>query len=305
MNTPEKSNSFTPRAMHKSVLAVEQEEGVGARVRRSIGTMEVRNLTPFLMLDHFDVSPEAGFPDHPHCGQEAITYLIKGRIGHEGFTGSSGTLEPGDLQFMTAGRGVVHAEMPRIDKDNGNISMVEGLQLQVDLPAELKACNPRYRDVRAKEIPIAAPNDKVTIKVISGKSYEVESVRDLAYTPVWMLDVNIKPGGKIRQEIPQGYSAFIYILNGDIIKNIYSQYNNIFFSRNGDGIETEVFEQAMTEARFAIVASQILDQQIVQHGPFVETSQEKIRQAFTDFQPSSNGFEKAAGWRSEIGKRMM
>ena len=300
------TSKFVPRTVAKAVPAIEQAEGVGARVRRSIGTMSVRNFTPFLMLDHFNVSPEAGFPDHPHRGQETITYMIKGRFDHEDFTGSKGTLEPGDLQFMTAGRGIVHAEMPRIDREkDGSIKAVEGLQLWVDLPVELKNCEPRYRDLRAKEIPIATPNDKVSVKVISGHSYGVESLHDLAYTPVWMLDMTVQPGGKVEQEIPKGFNAFLYIMNGDITiqDKKFSQHTSVFFSPEGDGVQISVPETATKEAQFALIAGKILDQPIVQHGPFVETSRDRIMKAFMDYQTNSNGFERAAGWGSEIGNR--
>lgn len=301
------ATKFIPRTVAKAVPAFEQSEGVGARVRRSIGTMAMRNFTPFLMLDHFNVSPDAGFPDHPHRGQETITYMLKGRIDHEDFTGSAGTLEPGDLQFMTAGRGVVHAEMPRIDKEqDGSITMVEGLQLWVDLPANLKACEPRYRDLRAAEIPVAQPDDKVSVKVISGESYGTKSLQDLAYTPVWMLDMTVQPGGRVVQPIPAGYNAFLYILNGGVSidgKN-YAQHHSLFFGTKGDGIELSVPASATEETRFAVIAGQILDQPIVQHGPFVETSRDKIIQAVMDYQSGSNGFERAPGWSSEIGKRM-
>lgn len=299
---------FIPRSISKVVSALEQAEGVGARVRRSIGTRAVRNFTPFLMLDHFKVSPDAGFPDHPHRGQETITYMLKGRFDHEDFTGAKGTLEPGDLQFMTAGRGIVHAEMPRIDKEqDGSITMVEGLQLWVDLPVELKNVEPRYRDLRAKEIPTASPNDKVKIKVISGESYGVESVRDLAYTPVWMLDLTVQPGGEIKQKIPEGFNVFLYIMRGTIsIEGTkYHNHTSVFFnSDKGDGVEVSVPEDVSEEARFAIIAGKILDQPIVQHGPFVETSEDRIIQAFMDYKTNSNGFERAEGWDSEIGKRM-
>lgn len=300
-------SKFIPRAVVKSFPAIEQAEGVGARVRRSVGTMNMRNFTPFLMLDHFNVSPEAGFPDHPHRGQETITYLIKGRIDHEDFTGSAGTLEPGDLQFMTAGRGVVHAEMPRIDKEkDGSITMVEGLQLWVDLPKELKACEPRYRDLRSKDIPVATPNDKVTVKVISGNSYGVDSVRDLAYTPVWLLDMFVKPGGQVQQAIPAGFNSFLYVMAGAVTiqGKEYPQHSSVFFSTEGEGVEFEVPESANGDTRVAVIAGQILDQPIVQHGPFVETSRDKIMKAFMDYQSSANGFERAEGWQSKIGQRM-
>lgn len=301
------SQNFTARKVAKAVPAREQSEGVGAKVRRSIGTMEVRNFTPFLMLDHFKVSPEAGFPDHPHRGQETITYMLEGSFDHEDFTGSKGTLNPGDLQFMTAGRGVVHAEMPHIEHDeNGNIKNIEGLQLWVDLPKNLKNCEPRYRDLKAEEIPVANPNDKVSVKVISGQSYGVDSVKDLAYTPVWMLDFVVQPGGSVRQELPKDFNVFTYIMNGSIVVDSkkYPQYTNIFFETTGDGIEISVPETANEPARFSVIGGKALDQPIVQHGPFVETSNQKILQAFMDYQSSSNGFERAANWSSEIGKRM-
>ncbi|VVT54666.1 uncharacterized protein SAPINGB_P004190 [Magnusiomyces paraingens] len=300
--------SFIPRSILKSIPAREQAEGVGARVRRSIGTAAMRNFTPFLMLDHFKVSPDAGFPDHPHRGQETITYMIKGHVDHEDFTGSSGTLGPGDLQFMTAGKGIVHAEMPRIDKDqDGNIQMVEGLQLWVDLPKELKACSPRYRDLRAAEIPVVKPSDKATIKVISGESYGVDSVKDLAYTPVWYLDNYVSPGGKVEQPLPKGFNAFMYVLEGEVMVNNEKipQFTNVFFNDDGDGVEVRVPETFDKPAQFAIIAGQKLDQPIVQHGPFVETSRDKIMTAFMDYQNGSNGFERAVGWESEIGKRML
>ena len=118
-------NMSTPRAIHQTFLAIEQSEGAGARVRRSIGTAKLRNFSPFLMLDHFTVHPGAGFPDHPHRGQETITYLLKGAVDHEDFAGNAGTIEAGDLQFMTAGKGIMHAEMPRQNPDgSANVGMV-------------------------------------------------------------------------------------------------------------------------------------------------------------------------------------
>jgi redox-sensitive bicupin YhaK (pirin superfamily) len=204
-----------PRAIRQAFLAIEQGEGAGARVRRSIGTMKLRNFSPFLMLDHFTIGKGAGFPDHPHRGQETITYLLSGGVDHEDFAGNKGTIGPGDLQFMTAGKGIMHAEMPHENPDG---SPNVGMQLWVDLPAKLKMCEPRYRDLRASEIPSASLDDgRVTVKVISGQSHGVDSVRDLAYTPVWILDIKIKPGGKITQPLPQGWNAFAYTLGGTTV----------------------------------------------------------------------------------------
>ncbi|KAL2175318.1 RmlC-like cupin domain-containing protein [Thermothelomyces heterothallicus CBS 202.75] len=318
-----------PRLIRQSFLAIEQSEGAGARVRRSIGTPKLRNLSPFLMLDHFSVSPGAGFPDHPHRGQETITYLLQGGMEHEDFAGNRGRLGPGDLQFMTAGRGIVHAEMP-VQNEDGSPNV--GLQLWVDLPKRLKACEPRYRDLRADEVPVAeADGGRVRVKVISGRSHGVESVKDLAYTPVWLLDVEIQPGGRIVQPLPEGWNAFAYTLEGEVLfgdgegdgevvavgpapqqqqqqqqqQRAVGPFHNVVFEAAGQAVYAAVDERAKSSARFVIVAGTPLDQKVVQYGPFVLTSQEEVYQAFMDYQTHSNGFERANGWASEIGKTMV
>lgn len=297
-----------PRKIEKSFLAIEQGEGAGARVRRSIGTPKLRNFSPFLMLDHFSIPPGAGFPDHPHRGQETITYLLSGAVDHEDFAGNRGTIETGDLQFMTAGRGIVHAEMPRQNADG---SPNVGMQLWVDLPKELKYCEPRYRDLRAKEIPEATSEDgKVHVKVISGRSYGVDSLKELAYTPVWLLDFTVKPGGTVKQALPKGWNAFAYTLSGTTIftsggvSRPIEQYHNVVFDKDGDSIEAAVEEGVDAESRFILVAGMPLNQPIVQHGPFVVNSRQEVMQAMMDYQMSANGFERANGWESEIGKNM-
>ncbi|KAK7208239.1 pirin-like protein [Myxozyma melibiosi] len=295
------SQIVKPRSLAKLFLAIEQAEGQGAKVRRSVGTAKLRNFSPFLLLDHFSVGPKAGFPDHPHRGQETITYLLHGQVDHEDFTGSAGTIDEGDLQFMTAGKGIMHAEMPRPQKDGTN---VVGLQLWVDLPERLKSVEPRYRDLRKGEIPIVEPNDKLSIKVISGESYGVKSVQDLAYTPVWMLDVTIKPGGFISQSLPTDFNAFAYVLEGEAMIGTTKipQYHNAVFARDGDGVEISVPEEFSSDVRVVIVGGQVLDQPIIQYGPFVAVSKDKIYEAVMDFQAASNGFERARGWESKIGK---
>ncbi|KAK3304102.1 RmlC-like cupin domain-containing protein [Chaetomium strumarium] len=301
------STRLIPRAIRQTFLAIEQSEGAGATVRRSIGTPRLRNLSPFLMLDHFSVSPGAGFPDHPHRGQETITYLLKGGIEHEDFAGHRGRLDPGDLQFMTAGRGIVHAEMPAQDTD-----VNVGLQLWVDLPKRLKQCEPRYRDLKADEVPQVDVDDgRVRVKVISGQSHGVDSVKDLAYTPVWLLDVEVKPGGKIVQPLPEGWTAFAYTLEGEVLigeegsQRTVGEFHNVVFESQGQAVYAAVDPGAEKSARFVLVAGTPLDQKVVQYGPFVLTSQEEVYQAFMDYQTHSNGFERANGWESEIGKSMV
>ncbi|EEH33677.2 pirin [Paracoccidioides lutzii Pb01] len=316
------SDMSVPRAIRMAFAAIEQAEGAGARVRRSIGTAKLRNFSPFLMLDHFTIGKGAGFPDHPHRGQETITYLLSGGVDHEDFAGHKGTIGPGDLQFMTAGRGIMHAEMPHENPDG---SPNVGMQLWVDLPEKLKMCEPRYRDLRASEIPVADVDEgKVTVKVISGQSHGVDSVRDLAYTPVWIFDITIRPGGKISQPLPQGWNAFAYTLAGTTNFRTASESNttpasslgdrspaktvgpfhNVVFDKAGDFVDASNAVEAKEDSRFVLIAGQPLDQKVVQYGPFVLNSQEQVYQAMMDYQTHANGFERANGWESEIGKRM-
>jgi redox-sensitive bicupin YhaK (pirin superfamily) len=285
------------RQIAKTFLANVRPEGQGARVRRSIGTPSAKNFTPFLMLDHL-VSTGGGFPDHPHRGQETITYVLKGNVDHEDFTGSKGTIKPGDLQFMTAGRGIVHAEMPRKDEQGRD---PEIMQLWVDLPKHLKNCEPRYRDLMAKEVPVARPSEEVEIKVISGESYGVKSLQDLAYTPVVFYDYHLKPDAKATQSVPDDFNVFLYILNGSVKINGQDvpEHHCVLFDDQGNLVNIEADE----EARLILVGGKRLQQPVVQFGPFVETSQERIMSAFEDYQTGQNGFERSIGWSSEIGNR--
>jgi redox-sensitive bicupin YhaK (pirin superfamily) len=184
--------------------------------------------------------------EDPHRGQETITYLLSGAVDHEDFAGNKGTIEAGDLQFMTAGRGIVHAEMPRQNEDG---SANVGMQLWVDLPKELKS----------------SEDGKVHVKIISGKAYDTESLKELAYTPVWLLDFTVQPGGKVKQSLPKGWNAFAYLLNGTTIFSTggesrpIEQYHNVVFEQAGDSIEAYVDEGADKESRFILVAGLPLD----------------------------------------------
>lgn len=233
--------------------------------------------------------------------------MLTGAFDHEDFAGHAGRIHAGDLQFMTAGRGIVHSEMPAPDSPDGMPNT--GLQLWVDLPAALKKCEPRYRDLKASEIPTAeADEGRVQVKVISGKSYGIDSVQDLAYTPVWLLDVTIKPGGTLTQEVPKGFNAFVYTLEGTTRfgkeRREVPRYHNVVFEEAGDVIVAENDAASGQDTRFVIVAGQILDQPVVQYGPFVVNSREEVMEAMFDYQTHSNGFERAKGWASEIGKSM-
>ncbi|OWT40662.1 pirin [Cryptococcus neoformans Bt1] len=304
------STAGTSRSVTKAVYAHEVSEGVGATVRRSIGTRELRNLTPFLMLDHFKVLPGAGFPDHPHRGMQTVTYLFRGTFKHEDFLGYSGTLTPGDVQWMTAGKGIAHAEMPIFDPDPTKAEPVEGMQLWIDLPQKDKYIEPEYQDRKAEDIPVIHPKDGIEITVLSGDSHGTNG----SVTPVggaWYLGFKLqKPGASVYQPLPEGYNAFIYIVKGKLQvgddTKAHDKFNLLVLSakpgESGVTLTRPADDTDAEEAHFVVVAGKPLDQPIVQYGPFVTCSQRQAMEAIMDYQTGKNGFERAVGWKSKIAK---
>ncbi|GAA6062820.1 hypothetical protein JCM10212_001552 [Sporobolomyces blumeae] len=302
------------RSVIKSVLAVETPEGAGALVRRSIGTQQLRNFTPFLMLDNFKVGEGAGFPDHPHRGMTTLTYMLEGEFEHEDFVGHRGKIGPGDLQFMIAGKGIMHSEMP-IHKTGGKDPL--GLQLWIDLPKQHKLVDPSYQELKASEIPSAHPTPHTLVKVICGEA-DGDAKEGVVSSPVrplggcWFADVTFeKKGEKVFQRVPKGWNAFIYTLEGETLigsssssapnEPIAAFHTAVLSNRDGEtGVE---LESVSDRARVVVVSGEPLEQEIVQHGPFVMDSVQGIRQAFMDYQLGRNGFEGAHEWKSEIGGR--
>ncbi|KAJ7162923.1 RmlC-like cupin domain-containing protein [Mycena filopes] len=304
MSTASTAAQSVTRSVTQKVYAVETPEGKGALVRRSIGGMELRNLTPFLMLDHFHVKVGA-FPDHPHRGQTTVTYMLQGASDHEDSAGHKGTIETGGVQWMVAGRGIMHAEMPvhAVDKPDPI-----GLQLWVNLPAKYKMVEPSYQELTAKKIPTAFPAGKkggVSVKVISGISHGVESpVRPLG--GCWYLHWTFtqKDVG-VFQDIPAGWTAFIYILNGTLLVGdeslAYEKHNTLVLSTNAN--ETGVhLKSGSDNTEFMLGAAEPINEPIVQYGPFVMNTKEEIQQTIRDYQQGKNGFETAHTWHSEIAQ---
>ena len=286
------------RKMSKVVQSIEQGEGVGARVRRSIGRHELRNFDPFLMLDHFKVAAPAGFPDHPHRGFETVTYMFpdsKGKFEHEDFCGHRGIIGPGDLQWMTAGRGIMHAEMPYGE------GVSEGLQLWVNLPKASKMCEPKYQELPKEKVPRVS-RDGVTAIVIAGEALGTKSpvytVNETHYVH-FILDKS----ATITQPVPSGFSAFIYTFKGKGVVHssgvdiVVEPYHCVTFEQSGEAISITASE----EMEFVYLAGRPIGEPVVQHGPFVMTSQKEIMQAINDFQACEAGFEPAADWHSDIG----
>ncbi|PFH54398.1 hypothetical protein AMATHDRAFT_72885 [Amanita thiersii Skay4041] len=287
------------RLVTKKVFAVETPEGAGAVVRRSIGSMNLRNLSPFLMLDHFHVKKGAGFPDHPHRGQATVTYMLEGMGKHEDSAGHKGTIEKGGVQWMCAGKGIIHAEMP-VHVEGGPDPI--GLQLWVDLPKQ----DPSYQELGPEQIPTAypeGPDGPVKVKVISGKSHGIESpVRPLG--GCWYFHVIFKEKGTIFQDLPSGWTSFIYVLQGSInvgTENIpHKQFYTLVLSSDNtqNGVSITSLEN---NTEFVLVAGEPLDQTVFQYGPFVMTNKQEIQQTLEDYQMGRNGFEKAHTWKSVIG----
>ncbi|XP_013858440.1 pirin [Austrofundulus limnaeus] len=281
------------RKVLKVVLSVEQAEGLGARVRRSIGRTELRNLDPFLMLDEFKVSKPAGFPDHPHRGFETVTYVLAGVTAHEDFCGHSGRLHPGDLQWMTAGRGVVHAEMPVSDEP------VLGLQLWVNLRRAEKMIEPAYQELKASQIPKPSLGG-VTAAVISGEALGAKS-KVYTRTPTLYLDFKMQAGSVHVQPVPAGWTAFIYTLSGSVHVGPEEQqvepHHTVVF---GDGDCVRFENKGSEVSHFVLIAGEPINEPVVQHGPFVMSTEEEIQQAMLDYRRGQNGFERAPKWRSKI-----
>ncbi|KAL1762206.1 RmlC-like cupin domain-containing protein [Schizophyllum commune] len=292
------------RSVVKKVYAVETPEGEGALVRRSIGSMSLRNLSPFLMLDHFHIS-KGGFPDHPHRGQATVTYMLQGTSNHEDSAGHAGTLRQGGVQWMTAGRGIMHAEMPVLKKGEPE---PDGLQLWIDLPKQYKMMEPNYQELDPESIPTAYPEGKdgpTQIKVISGKSYGVESPVK-PYGGCWYFHVIMsKKGSSIFQDC--GWTAFIYLFKGAVTVGDETtpneKYHTLVLDSGKDGETGVSITSAEDGTEFVIVAGEPLDQPVVQYGPFVMTSREEIQKTFLDYQMGINGFEGAREWKSKIGGR--
>ncbi|KAF9164087.1 hypothetical protein DFQ26_001828 [Actinomortierella ambigua] len=286
------------RSITRAVLSREQDEGVGARVRRSIGRPELRNIDPFLMLDEFKVDKNGGFPDHPHRGFETVTYMLEGSSKHEDFTGHKGTIGPGDLQWMTAGRGIVHSEMPVKAE-----TPIHGLQLWVNLPRDQKMCEPQYQELLDEQIPRARPTPGVTVKVIAGESHGVVS-KVYTRTPTMYLDFKMAKGEKVEQAIPRSFMGFIYVLKGNVYigDNNYEGKAHHTLTLSEDGAEVVRLEAKDQDAHFVLIAGEPLREPIVQHGPFVMNTKEEIYEAFVDYQYGQNGFEGAHEWRSSATK---
>ncbi|WCJ33026.1 Pirin-like protein [Euphorbia peplus] len=286
-----------PRQVVQKLLARPQHEGVGAIVRRSIGRFELRYFDPFLVLDEFSLTAPAGFPDHPHRGFETVTYMLQGGVRHEDFEGQKGTIGEGDVQWMTAGRGIVHSEMPSALQGTQ-----KGLQLWINLSSTHKMIEPRYQEVSSKDIPEATKYG-VKVRVIAGEALGAKS-QVYTRTPTMYLDFSMKPGAHLAQPIPINWNSFVYILEGEGIfgsenSSPTSAHNLLLLGKLGDGLRVWNKSSSKANLRFILVGGEPIGEPVAQLGPFVMNTEQEIDQTIQDYENFVNGFEKARHWRSE------
>ena len=283
------------RTVRRVLPSVETLEGAGFLVHRPFPTSALDHFDPFLLLDEMgpmDLDPgEAqGAPDHPHRGFETVTYLLSGGMEHGDSRGNRGRLGPGDVQWMTAGSGVVHSEMPAAEFQARGGRM-HGFQLWVNLPRRDKMMAPRYQEVPAARIPIATSADgKVTVRVIAGESLGARAVIDTR-TPISYLDVALSPGGVLEQPLAEDHNAFAYLFEGSGLfgaERTPARPHELVLFRN-DGAVARLEAPGGAALRALLVAGRPLDEPVARAGPFVMNTRSEVVQAFEDFQAGRLG----------------
>jgi redox-sensitive bicupin YhaK (pirin superfamily) len=269
------------RKVIRSSKGTPTSDGAGVRLKRAFGPEDVDLLDPFLLLDHFGSDdPDdymAGFPMHPHRGMETITYMLKGTVEHRDSTGRVGAIHAGDIQWMTAGSGIMHQEMPQRSPEG-----INGFQLWVNLPRAQKMMDPRYRDVRKDTIPEVQVESGAKVKVVAGNVKGTPGpVRDLI-SPVEFLDVTLAKGGMLEREIPLENNAFAYVFEGSAVFEeggppVGTEQLAIF--GKGDGVRATA---GQTGARFLLVSGRPIKEPIAWGGPVVMNTEEELETAFRE-----------------------
>ncbi len=272
----------TSRGIERLVNGQFVMDGAGVKINRVLTGPLQRRLDPFLMLDAFGSDQAgdyiAGFPEHPHRGFETVTYMLNGRMRHRDSAGNEGLVTNGGVQWITAGRGVIHSEMP--EQDEG---LMEGFQLWLNLPAKDKMMAPWYRDIAADDLPRFTTGDGVTVQVIAGEAFGVKGAVQRDTTQPLYLDIEIPAGVSFGQPIPQGHNAFFYVYRGEVVvdgKGVGKTRMAILDNAPGaDGVRIKALEST----RLILLAGRPLNEPIAQHGPFVMNTTEQLHQAFDDF----------------------
>ncbi|OHE87588.1 MAG: hypothetical protein A2579_04090 [Lysobacterales bacterium RIFOXYD1_FULL_69_11] len=279
-------NAIAPAArITRTVRGMPASDGAGVKLTRVIGSPQLPDLDPFLLLDEFGTDrPEdylAGFPEHPHRGFETVTYMLDGRMRHKDNHGNEGVLVPGSVQWMTAGRGLVHSEMP--EQEEGRM---RGFQLWVNLPGREKMTEPRYQEFAPDRIPQVEPAPGVSVKVIAGEVDGVTGPIAQPATEPLYLDIALQAGASWEYTLPAGHNVFAYAYEGDVAvgegedaRALPSQ--TLAVLGGGDRLALRAGD---TGARVILVAGRPLREPVARHGPFVMNTRQELMQAFVDFQ---------------------
>ena len=282
------------RRVERVVRGQPTSDGAGVKLTRVLTQPLQQRLDPFLMLDAFgsDAAGDyiGGFPDHPHRGFETVTIMKAGRMRHRDSVGNVGLLEPGSVQWMTAGRGIIHSEMP--EQQEGRMA---GFQLWVNLAGKDKMSAPQYRDVPPPEVPALTLTDGVEIRVIAGASYGVAGAVTRPTTEPIVLDLTLMPGTRCDIELPAGHNAFVYVYGGALAvgdDSAATAVSTVDVDRmailandvQADGVRLAAADATTTPTRVLLVAGKPLHEPIAQYGPFVMNTQAEIHQAMADFQ---------------------
>ena len=275
---------MTERGLQDVVTPVAASDGAGVRLKRSIATQTLDHLDPFFLFDHFGSENAddyvAGFPMHPHRGIETITYVLDGSVAHRDSIGNAGVIGAGDVQWMTAGSGILHEEMPKVGPRR-----LDGFQVWVNLPRKLKMTRPRYQDVPAARIPEVVRKDGARVRVIAGHVDGVDgAVREIFADPSY-LDVSLPPGKTFEQPVPRGHTALLYVFDGEISVGGAPGHGKAVPAPRlvvlGDGDVVRVHAGA-APARFLLLSAQPLEEPYARWGPFVMNTPEEVREALRE-----------------------
>ncbi len=283
------------RAIAGIVNSIETLEGAGFLVRRPFPKPQFGEFDPFLLLDEMgpmELGPgqAKGAPDHPHRGFETVTYMLSGEMQHKDSHGHAGRLTPGDVQWMTAGAGVVHSEMPSAEFASKGGRM-HGFQLWVNLPKRDKMIKPRYQEFPSSQIPkVTSPDELVTVKVIAGEAMGQKAVIETR-TPIMYLHYSIKPGGVVTQTVPKDFNTFAYIVDGRGLFGAEREAGEdgqmVLFAQDGDEVRIE--NDATITLEVLLIGGVPLNEPVARYGPFVMNTKEEIFQAIEDYQNGNMG----------------
>jgi quercetin 2,3-dioxygenase len=274
---------MTQRELKREIRSMPTSDGAGVKLRRSLGSSQGLRHDPFLMLDEFySDDPNdylAGFPEHPHRGFETVTYMLDGHMQHKDSGGNTGDLGPGDVQWMSAARGIVHSEMPQQSEGR-----MRGFQLWLNLPAKEKMKPAAYRDIASKEIPVVSLPNGSSVKIIAGKFHDTQGPIHGGSTDPYYLDVVLPANASVEVPLPEGHNAFVYQYEGSSFVGTKKQAlanRTAALLTDGDSVRIAAGEEG---ARLLVLAGKPIGEPIVQYGPFVMNTREEIEQAVRDYQ---------------------